>query len=319
MTTCTRVAIVRTTPATVYADYARLLQLVGIQHAFNSRGSTVLNIAKQRHFPFPGTNTPPWQLESVAALLQQHNHHQLFAPHHPRAQLRIFRGDDLDGYRPILNTYQITEHDGDFFNDTEWHHGLRVPTNLVQMHPLSLRPYTTRSRRSRLWMSRDNDTQLIDYMHEQRAQCTNILTVLDGTSIQATDTVEIKNILLASTDLIAPYVIAAMVWGAESPQDVPYIRMACEQGLGVGDDKHITLVGDITDKAHLKQQIGRKNNIAMQKALSLFDNYYRWTSRERRIFESWLYHTAWGQLFQEYQKRGVLYEPSTLSPDVVPT
>ena len=318
MTTCTPVAIVRTTAATIRADYARLLQLIGIQYVLNPYGSTILNVAKQRHFPFPGANTPPWQLENIASILQQHNYQQLFVPRQPRERFRMIRGDDLDGHRPILHAYDITEHDGDFFNNTEWHHGLVVPTNLVRLHPLSPRPYTPLPRRSPVWSFHATDTQLIDCMHGQRAQYTNILTVLDGTSIQVKDSAEIKNILLASTDLIAPYVVAAMMWGADPLQDVSYIRMACEQGLGVGDDKHITLVGDITDKAHLKQQIGRRTNTATQKAPTFRNGYYRWTSRERQMFESWLYHTTWGELFQEYQRRGVLHL-STLSPDVVPT
>lgn len=318
MTPCTRVAIVRANPTTIRADYDRLLQLIGIDQVLNPYGSTILNTAKQRHFPFPGANTPSWQLECIASILRQHGHQQLFAPHQPREKLQMIRGDDLDGYRPILHAYRITEHEGAVFNDTEWHHGLAVPINLIRIHPLSPQPYTPLPRRSSLWRFHTTNTQLIDYMHRQRAQCTNILTVLDGTSIQVRDTVEIKNILLASTDLIAPYVVAAMIWGAKPQHDLPYIRMAYEQGLGVGDDEHITLFGDITDKAYLKQHIGRRTTITTRETTASCNGYYRWTSRERQIFESWLHHTSWGQLCQKYQKRGVLYQSSTLSPDTVP-
>ncbi len=319
MTTCTRVAIVRTTPTTIHTDYTRLLELVGIQQIINPYGSTVLNLCKQKHFPFPGANTPPWQLESVASILQQCGHHRLFAPGQPTEKFRTLRGDDLDGYRSLLRAYHITEHNGTFFNGTEWYHSLAIPINLVCLHPLTLRPYVPLQRRFPPRRSHATDDHTVDYMHKQRAQCTHILTILDGSSIHIGDTVEVKNILIASTDLVAPYTVAAMLWGVEPLRDVSYIRMACEQGLGVGDDHNIALVGDITDKAYFKHSIGRNTNTSIRENPSILNNYYRWTSRERRIFESWLHHTEWGKLFQHYQKHGVLYPESLQQHDTVST
>jgi len=38
----------------------------------------------------------------------------------------------------------------------------------------------------------------------------------------------------------------------------------------------------------------------------VYHDYYRWPTRDRRVFESWLANTPWGELFQEYHRRGVL-------------
>ncbi len=60
-----KVAILRTTPATVLADYHRLLNLADYQTVVAKDVDTALKINISWHFFFPGSSTVPWQLDGV--------------------------------------------------------------------------------------------------------------------------------------------------------------------------------------------------------------------------------------------------------------
>jgi uncharacterized protein (DUF362 family) len=60
-----RVAIVRTQPASIFADYHRLMNLAGYQDVIDRSADTALKVNISWHFFFPGSSTTPWQLEGV--------------------------------------------------------------------------------------------------------------------------------------------------------------------------------------------------------------------------------------------------------------
>jgi len=60
-----KVAILRTTPATVFEDYHRLMNLAGYQDVIAKDADTALKINISWHFFFPGSSTVPWQLDGV--------------------------------------------------------------------------------------------------------------------------------------------------------------------------------------------------------------------------------------------------------------
>ena len=60
-----KVAIVRTSPATVLADYHRVMNLAGYQDVLAKDADTALKINISWHFFYPGSSTTPWQLEGV--------------------------------------------------------------------------------------------------------------------------------------------------------------------------------------------------------------------------------------------------------------
>ncbi|HKQ50005.1 MAG TPA: DUF362 domain-containing protein [Phycisphaerae bacterium] len=60
-----KVAILRTRPSTVLADYHRLLNLAGYQSVVDKSADTALKVNISWHFFFPGSSTVPWQLEGV--------------------------------------------------------------------------------------------------------------------------------------------------------------------------------------------------------------------------------------------------------------
>jgi uncharacterized protein (DUF362 family) len=59
------VAILRTRPATVLNDYHALMNLAGYQAVVARDADTALKVNISWHFFFPGSSTPPWQLDGV--------------------------------------------------------------------------------------------------------------------------------------------------------------------------------------------------------------------------------------------------------------
>ena len=66
-----KVAILRTSPATVLADYHRLMNLADYQSVVARDADTALKINISWHFFFPGSSTTPWQLEGVIRAMKQ--------------------------------------------------------------------------------------------------------------------------------------------------------------------------------------------------------------------------------------------------------
>jgi hypothetical protein len=66
-----KVAILRTTPATVLADYHALMNLAGYQDVIARDVDTALKVNISWHFFFPGSSTTPWQLDGVIRAMQQ--------------------------------------------------------------------------------------------------------------------------------------------------------------------------------------------------------------------------------------------------------
>jgi uncharacterized protein (DUF362 family) len=64
-----RVAILRTTPATVRRDYHELLNLAGYQRVLAKDVDTALKVNISWHFFFPACSSPPWQLDGVIAAM----------------------------------------------------------------------------------------------------------------------------------------------------------------------------------------------------------------------------------------------------------
>src|ERR1043165_1069195 len=104
-----KVAILRTSPATVLSDYHELMNLAGYQDVIAKDADTALKVNISWHFFFPGSSTTPWHLEGA------------------------IRGRKQDGYRSDLihachnRTVVIDAHFGEHENKQ---------INVVQAHGL---------------------------------------------------------------------------------------------------------------------------------------------------------------------------------------
>jgi len=69
--TKSKVAILRTKPKTILADYHRLLNLADYQKTIKKNADTALKINISWHFFFPGASTTPWQLDGVIRAMKK--------------------------------------------------------------------------------------------------------------------------------------------------------------------------------------------------------------------------------------------------------
>ncbi len=69
--TRSKVAIVRTSPATVLEDYHRLMNLADYQQTLDRTIETGLKINISWHFFYPASSTTPWQLEGVIRAMKK--------------------------------------------------------------------------------------------------------------------------------------------------------------------------------------------------------------------------------------------------------
>lgn len=67
----TKVAILKTSPDSVLADYYRLMNLADYRHVISKDADTALKINISWHFFYPGSSTTPWQLEGVVRTLKK--------------------------------------------------------------------------------------------------------------------------------------------------------------------------------------------------------------------------------------------------------
>ena len=67
-----KVAVLKTRPETVLEDYRRLMKMAGVEQYLDKSRATILKNNISWHFPYPGANTTPWQLEgSILGLWRQ--------------------------------------------------------------------------------------------------------------------------------------------------------------------------------------------------------------------------------------------------------
>ncbi|MCX7591783.1 MAG: DUF362 domain-containing protein, partial [Kiritimatiellae bacterium] len=66
-----RVAILKTSPATVLRDYHRLMNLAGHREVLSRECETILKVNISWHFFFPAASTTPWQLDGVIRALKK--------------------------------------------------------------------------------------------------------------------------------------------------------------------------------------------------------------------------------------------------------
>ncbi len=65
-----KVAIVRTKPETVLADYHRVMNLAGYRDVIAKDADTALKVNISWHFFYPASSTTPWQLEGVIGAME---------------------------------------------------------------------------------------------------------------------------------------------------------------------------------------------------------------------------------------------------------
>src|SRR5262245_8788349 len=101
------VAVLRVTPETILQDIDRLVEIAGVSRALASGATTILKDNISWHFPFPGANTTPWQLEGTIQTLARRGFADQVCVQNKTVVTNAFKGEDLNHYVPIFKRYGV--------------------------------------------------------------------------------------------------------------------------------------------------------------------------------------------------------------------
>jgi uncharacterized protein (DUF362 family) len=102
-----KVAALKVKPATIHQDIQRLCELAGMEQALAKGSVTILKDNISWHYPFPGANTTPWQLEGTIRALRAMGYDKQTCVQNKTVVTNAFKGEDLNHYRPICSKYDV--------------------------------------------------------------------------------------------------------------------------------------------------------------------------------------------------------------------
>jgi len=281
----TKVAILRTRPATVLEDYHRLMNLAGYQEVIDRAADTALKVNISWHFFYPGSSTTPWQLEGVirALLADGYDRNLIHACHNRTVVIDAHLGERENKQLPVVEAHGLRN--VHLYEGEEWipvrdavgdladrflclnqvyPEGFHIPKrfigeNIVHLPTVKTHVFTTTTgamknafggllNEHRHWTHPVIHQTLVDLLMIQQKIHRGVFAVMDGTF--AGDgpgprcmIPHVKNVMLASADQVAIDAVAAKLMGFD-PLSIPFIKIAHDLGLGVGDPSAIEIVGD---------------------------------------------------------------------------
>jgi len=275
-----KVAVLKVRPETIIQDMHRLCELAGVKQALDPNATTILKDNISWHFPFPGANTTPWQLEGTILALKEAGFSDQSCVQNKTVVTDAFKGEDLNNYLPILKKYDVPVLYNFKPEDMTWidykprakmhvldhiyPQGIQLPDyffgkNIVHLPTVKCHIYTTTTgamknafggllathrHYTHSWIHRT----LVDLLAIQKEIHSGLFAIMDGTTAgngpgPRTMIPVIKDYMLASADQVAIDAVAAKMMGFD-PMKLEYINVAHGDKLGVGDPREIEIVGD---------------------------------------------------------------------------
>jgi len=287
-----KVAAIKTRPDTVLNDIERLCALAQMREALAPDTATILKDNISWHYPFPGANTTPWQLEGAAIALRNAGFERLSCVQNETVVTDAFKGEDLNHYLPVLARHHVPVLYNFRDRDMKWveyrpkarlrvlneifPEGLRLPDyffgkNVVHLPTMKCHVYTTTTGAMKnafggLLNNRRHYTHswihqtLVDLLAIQKEIHPGLFAIMDGTTAgngpgPRTLRPVSKGYMLASADQVAIDAVAAKMMGFD-PMRIEYIRLAHEAGLGIGDPARIEIVGDDVTRENWHFSVG---------------------------------------------------------------
>src|SRR6478609_1238344 len=287
-----KVAVLKVRPDHVLEDIDRLYDLADVKAALRPGAQTILKDNISWHFPFPGANTTPWQLEGTVRSLRTRGYSDLVCVQNKTVVTDAFKGEDLNGYLPIFKRYDIPVRYNFKPEDMTWSvykpkakmlvldqifpEGIQIPdafhgANIVHLPTVKCHIYTTTTGAMKnafggLLNTKRHYTHswihqtLVDLLAIQKEIHSGLFAIMDGTTAgngpgPRTMYPVVKNVMLASADQVAIDAVAAKMMGFD-PMSIPYIRLAHDAGLGVGDPRDIEVVGEDVSKWNFHFSVG---------------------------------------------------------------
>ncbi|NLF13815.1 MAG: DUF362 domain-containing protein [Anaerolineaceae bacterium] len=375
------VALLRTQPDTVLDDYRRLLKLANYEASLDQSRPTLLKINISWQQWYPACSTAPWQLEGTVRTLLEDGYRDLIAAHNRTVVVDAYVGERNNKHKLVTDKYglrnvHLYEPEVEWVRyepkapmlvlDDVYPDGIYVPgiffdKNIVQMPTVKTHVFTTITgamknafggllSERRHWTHAVIHETVVDLLAIQQEIHSGLFAVMDGTFAgdgpgPRAMWVDQKDLILASADQVAIDAVSAYLQGFE-PLDLPFIRLAHERGLGVGDIKQIEILGDVDpDEVRWHARTGETFASRGQKMIyhgalkplegfllrtplvpwsfaasrAYYDGFWYPFIGNRRVQEA--LRTPWGQLFQEYGNVPAitrpLYEPRTAAAGVL--
>jgi len=354
-----KVAVLKTSPKTVLEDYKRLMHLADYESFLPKEKDMLIKLNLSWTKYFPACSSEPWQVDGVIGTLLENGYEKtkLYTVENKTVVTKPVEGAKNNKWLPILQKYDL-----EFIPlpDVEWvryefkerllklseifPEGIYIPKMFIGKSVLHLPTVKTHGhsittgaiknafggllKEVRHYAHKYIHEVLVDLLIMQRELHPGVFAVMDGTVCgdgagPRTMVPRVKNYILASGDSVAIDAVAAKMMGFE-PMDIPYIRMATEMGLGVGDPKEIEVVGeDVSDvNFHFKckrsfviwgDQMLRKGPLRFLEAIALRSPLVVWAPLASNIYHDLLWYptigrkrinefmkTEWGKLFKSY-------------------
>ena len=275
-----QVAVLRTHPDSVVADYGRLMRLMKYDQVLSRDVDLIVKLNLSWTKYFPACSSQPWQVDGVLTTLLEDGY----------ARARIFPvenktvvTDPLAGCRNN-KWYPVLQRHGLPFiplPDVEWTiyrftspllklnqifpEGIQIPKmfigkNILHACTTKTHGHTTTTgaiknsfggllKEVRHYAHEFIHEVMVDLMYMQRELHPGVLAVMDGTVMgdgagPRTMIPREGNLILASADQVAIDAIAARIMGFD-PLSIRYLAMCQERGLGVADPRDIEIIGDV--------------------------------------------------------------------------
>ena len=278
-----KVAVLYTRPDAVVQDIGRLMELADFTAHLSKDASTALKVNISWHKYYPACSTTPWQLDGVIQALQTAGYRDLVACHNGTVVVDSHIGERQNKHLTVqekhgVRSVHLTDRGQKWVRfapkgelrvlDHIFPDGIEIPEellgkNVVHMPTLKTHVFTTMTGAMknafggllhfrRHWThSRIHET-LVDLLTIQKEIHPGLFAVMDGTIAgdgpgPRAMRPQVKNVILASGDMVAIDAVAAKMMGFD-PLQIDFIRLAHERGLGVGDPAKIEVVGvDVSD------------------------------------------------------------------------
>ena len=372
-----RVALLRTQPETVLDDYGQLLRLADYEAALPKDKETLLKINISWQQWYPACSTAPWQLEGVTRTLVEDGYRDLIAAHNRTVVVDAYVGERNNKHKLVTDKYglrnvHLYEPEYEWVRyepeapmlvlDKVYPDGIRIPsiffgTNIVQLPTVKTHVFTTITgamknafggllSERRHWTHAVIHETVVDLLAIQQEIHSGLFAVMDGTFVgdgpgPRAMWAQEKDLILASADQVAIDAVSAYLQGFE-PLELKFIRLAHEQGLGIGDIKQIEVLGGVDlDEVRWHARTGETFASRGQKmiyhgplkpleSLLLRTPIVPWSFMASRAYYDGLWYplvghkrvqealdTNWGRLFAEYGSVPAvtrpLYEPKAVA------
>lgn len=358
-----KVAVIKCKPETILRDIERLCELAGMKDALAAGHTTILKDNISWHYPFPGANTTPWQMEGTILALKNAGLTDISCVQNKTVVTNAFKGEDLNNYVPLFKKYDIPVLYNFKQTDMRWveyrpkakmhvlhkifPEGIQIPDyffgkNILHLPTVKCHIYTTttgamknafggllntKRHYTHTWIHKT----LVDLLAIQKEIHSGLFAIMDGTTAgngpgPRTMFPVIKDYMLASADQVAIDAVAAKMMGFD-PMGLEFIKVAHDDGLGVGDPRDIEIVGDDISGESWGFSVGdngaskvgdfmwfgpmkRFQKIFFHTPLvnvfifgsEAYHDYYRWPLKDKKTFEGWKRDTSWGRLFGAYER-----------------